>query len=170
MKRLIPIALFALALFLLAGIASADTVDGVTFTLVQADLSGSPGDILTWQYDVTNNSGEDMDIYANSISADLFNNGSGDASPFDYFGAGVLADGASLIGPLFAFDSDPSVPNSFNSGQFDLNVSLADATRIDLLANYSATITPGAVTPEPASLTLVATALAGLLALRRKLA
>lgn len=169
MKRLIPIALFVLALFLLAGAASANTVDGVTFTLVQADLSGSPGDILTWQYDVTNNSGGD--IFANSVGSDLFNSGSEDTSQFDFFGtSGVISTGGSLIGTLFSFDSDPSVPNSFNSGQFDLNVALADGSSIDLFANYSATITPGTPTPEPASITLVATALAGLLAFRRKLA
>lgn len=171
MKKFLPIAMLALATFLAASQAQADTVDGITFSLVNADLTGHPGDVLTWQYSVTNNSGGT--IYGNSIDAFAWSSGTGDPTPFDFFGAGI-ANGASLIGPLYSFDSDPAVANSFNSGIFDLSVLLADGvTTVDLHANYSATITPGSArVPEPSSWILLALSagFAGLLALRRALA
>ena len=35
---------------------TADTMDGVTFTVTNPNLSGSPGDKLIWNYTLTNNS------------------------------------------------------------------------------------------------------------------
>ena len=51
--------------------------------------------------------------------------GTPDASTFDVFG-GPLLNSVTLNGPLFAFVSDPMVPNSFNSGTFSLTVLLSD--------------------------------------------
>ncbi len=171
MRKLLPIAIFALALLLVAGRTKADPVnmaDGVTFALVQADLSGSAGDILTWQYDVTNDSGGT--IYGVAISSYGFTGGVGNGLVFDGFGAGI-ANGSSMKGTLFAFDSDPSVKSSFNSGIFDLNILLGDfVTTIDLDADYSATIKKsGSTVPEPASLMLLGSGIAALLLLRRRL-
>jgi hypothetical protein len=177
MKRLMPIAAFAFALLLCAGRAKADgcnpmsnTCDGVTFTLVQADLTGNPGDTLTWEYDVKNESGGT--ITANSINSSAFSSGGADSGPFDYFNFfSGIPDGTSLTGPLYEFMADQTVMSSFNSGVFDLNVSLQDSSTIDLFADYSATITPGAsAVPEPASGALVGLALTSLLLLRRLLA
>src|SRR5271168_2899383 len=114
MKRLIPIAAFAFALLLGTGRAKADgcnpmsnSCDGVTFTLVQANLTGNPGGTLTWEYDVTNNSGGT--IMANLIDASAFSDGSADVE-FDYFDffSGIM-DGTSLTGQLYEFMADPTV-------------------------------------------------------------
>jgi hypothetical protein len=154
MKKLMVSVFGVLALLACASVSRADTIDGVTFTLVSADLTGSPGSALTWQYDVTNNSGGT--ISANSINAGNFTAGTPDGSVFDYFNffAGI-ADGTSLVGPLYAFTADPGTPNSFNSGIFDLNVSLADGTVIDLSSNYSATISTAPVPESSVSLLLL---------------
>jgi hypothetical protein len=157
------LAIMVLCLGMFGGLqpAKADTVDGVSFTLVQADLNGSPGDTLTWQYNVVNNSG--FDIFANGVDSSIWSGGTGDASPFDFFApAGfVIPDKASLLGgTLFSFISDPGVTNSFNSGVFDLFVQLSDpnGTVLDLTANYTATITTSTPVPEPSFLALLTTA------------
>ncbi len=147
--------------------ASADMVPD--FKLVQPDLTGSPGDTLTWTYDVTNNSTTEF-IYGLYVNAGIFTGGIPDATVFDYFGAGI-APGASLTGPLYSFISDPSVLNSFNSGTFDLGILFDDGSTTDVYANYSATISPGvSAVPEPASWTLIGIQLAvfSILALRHR--
>jgi hypothetical protein len=157
MKKIISMLCCVFGLLLCASVSRADTLDGVTFTLVNANLSGNPGSVLTWQYDVTNNSGGT--ISANSISAGSWTAGTPDGTIFDYFNFFTgIADGASLVGPLFTFTADPLITNSFNSGTFDLNISLSDGTPIDLNDPYSATISPVATpVPEPpASLLLLA--------------
>ena len=158
MRKLIWIGMFAASLFLGAGSAMADSVD---FSLVQANLTGTQGSTLTWQYDVSNTSGQTIyDLYVN---ADVWQYGIPDASVFDAFGSGIVT-GTSLIGTLYSFTADPAVTNSFNSGTFDLTILLADGSTEDLFANYSATISPAAVvgTPEPSILFLL---LAGMSAL-----
>lgn len=143
--------------------AKADSADGVSFTLVQADLTGGPGSTLTWEYDVTNNSGGT--IYGLYVNSNSWQYGTPDASVFDGFGAGV-ADGSSLIGPLYSFTADPSVPGSFNSGSFDLGIYIDggsyDGSVIDLFSPYSATITP-----EPPPMILLLTGVLALVCLSK---
>jgi hypothetical protein len=147
MKKIISACCCIFALLLCASVSRADSLDGVTFTLVNADLTGNPGSVLTWQYDVANNSGGA--ISANSIAGGNFTSGMADSTIFDFFNLFTgIADGASLMGPLFSFTADPLITNSFNSGTFDLNISLSDGTPIDLNDPYSATISP-VVTPVP---------------------
>ena len=135
----------------LLGIVPLGWADPITFSLVQASQTGTPGSTLLWQYNVTNNSGGT--ILGLDVSADLFTGGTPDASVFDFFGSGI-ANGTSLAGNLFAFHSDPNVA-SFNQGFFDILVLLGDGTTTDLTANYSATISPTQAVPEPSTLLLV---------------
>lgn len=148
----------------------ADTVDGITFTLVNANLTGSPGDTLTWDYNVSNASG--VQILGLFVSGGIFSGGAPNALAFDGFGpSGTIDDGSSLQGALFSFASDPLVSSSFNSGKLDLTVLLFDTnfTVIDLFADYTGTISPVTTNvPEPGTLLLLASGLiAGLLVCRR---
>lgn len=154
--------LFCLGLLTVVRSAKADTVDGVSFTLVNADPTGSPGDPIMWQYNIMNNSG--FSIFANKVDTSGWSGGIGDGSPFDFFaGSGfVIADQSSLLGgTLYRFLSDPGVSSSFNSGVFDLFVQLSDpkSTVIDLSAHYTATITSSTNVPEPSTLMLLTSGL-----------
>jgi hypothetical protein len=169
-RNLLGTLLFCLGILAFEQPAKADTVDGVTFTLVNANPTGSPGDTLTWDYNVSNASG--FQILGLFVSGGIFSGGTPNALAFDGFGAsGTIDDGSSLQGVLFSFASDPSVSSSFNSGQFDLTVLLFDTNldTIDLFADYTGTISPAAMNvPEPSTLLLLASALlAGFLFCRR---
>jgi hypothetical protein len=172
LRTIFGILVGCLGLILFAGTAQADTesagTGSITFNLVKADLTGNPGSLLIWQYDVTNNSGEGIQgLYVNGGS---WLNGNPDSSVFDLFGGpgSKISDGNSLIGILFYFTADTLPPNSFNSGMFDLGVSLDDGKVVDLFAKYTATISPTTNVPEPGTLLLLASGLlAGFLTSRR---
>ncbi len=100
--------------------ASVSATAPITFTLLPPDLTGIPGSTVTFHYQVTNNSG--AIIYAAGINADRFTGDAPDASVFDAFGFAGIADGATLTGSLYSFQSDPAVASSFNSVIFDLLV------------------------------------------------
>jgi hypothetical protein len=163
--------LFCLGLLTVVQSAKANTIDGVSFTLVNSDLTGSTGDPIIWHYNIVNNSG--FSIFAKKVDSSQWSGGIGDGSPFDYFASSgfVIADQSSLLGgTLYRFLSDPGVSSSFNSGVFDLFVQLSDpkSTVIDLSAHYTATITSSTNVPEPSTLMLlIGGLLAGFLALRR---
>jgi hypothetical protein len=168
-RNLLGALLLCLGLLAFASPSVADTVDGITFTLVQADLSGHPGDTLSWEYNIVNASGSD--ILADHVDSSAWSGGSGDSSVFDFFlGSGfVIPTGSSLMGgTLYGFDSNPAVNMSFNSGQFDLFVDLTDGSQVDLSAKYTGTISPLAGVPEPASMSLLLSGLlVSVLALRK---
>jgi PEP-CTERM motif len=172
-RNLLGILLLCAGMLVVVPAAKADTVDGITFTVTNPDLSGSPGDTLTWDYSVANSSG--LEVIALDVNAPAgFTGGTPDASVFDLFGpTGIIADGSTFTGTLFSFISDPAVSNSTNTGFFDLTVLLLDSQGnfvnvIDLTDNYSATITSSAAVSEPGTLMLLGSGLlAGLLFLRR---
>jgi hypothetical protein len=145
-------------------LATAAMAGPVTFSLINANPTGTPGSTLTLEYQVTNNSG--APIFAAGLNAGAFVSGTADASVFDAFNFGPIADGATLTGPLFAFTADPGVPNSFNAGTFDLTVTDATFTNsTDLFADYTVTITSN--TPEPSTLGFTVLGV-GLLAWRKR--
>jgi len=163
--------LLCLGLLCLMQPAKADTMDDITFTLSSANLSGTPGSVLTWTYTLTDNN-TDPDV-AYILTTDVNSTGFDPATGMpdsSVFTPVFLTSGVG-DGTLFAFDSNPAVPNSFNSGSFILTVDLLDAgfntiSEIDLTESYTATI--GTV-PEPGAFTFLALGLACCLALSRKL-
>jgi hypothetical protein len=166
--------LSCLCFLLFAGSAKADTVDGVTFTVLNPDLTGQPGDTLKWMYTVNNLNPDHLQIALatiNVLPGFAVTDGKPCALAFDGLGStGTLDYGASWTdGILFAFTAaGPSVPNSFNSGKFDLTVYFSDFSSIDLLENYTAAITPAGNVPEPGSMSLLLSGLmVSFLALRK---
>jgi hypothetical protein len=161
-----------LGMLVFVGTANADTVPDVesagsgtiSFSLSEADLTGTPGSVLTWEYHVVNNSGEGMS--ALDVNAGSWTGGMPNAGAFDLFGGMDVPDGGSVSGVLYSFLSDPLVTISSNSGTFDLEVILDDGEIIDLFQGYTATIPPPSVA-EPSSLLLLVSAFLGLLALRK---
>jgi len=167
-RNLLGTLLFCLGILAFAQPVKADTVDGVTFTLVNANLTGHPGNTLTWDYNVSNASG--AQIVGLFVSGNIFDGGTANSLAFDGFGPlGTIDTGSSLQGVLFSFFSDPSVQSSSNSGRFDLSILLADGEQSDLFAHYTATISPVTTgVPEPGTLLLLASGLlAGFLVRRR---
>ena len=53
LRTLLGALLICLGLLTLMPAAQADTVDNITFALTPADLSGTPGSVLTWTYSLT---------------------------------------------------------------------------------------------------------------------
>jgi hypothetical protein len=176
-RILLGILLFCIGLLATVQGAKADTMDGVTFTVTNPNLSGSPGDALTWMYSLANNNPDGLDVlFVALITPSGFD--VSDGSPlntFDSFGGtDVVTNGANVVdGTLFSFQSFTTVPNSTNTGLFDLTLILQDSNGnpvglpFDLTEKYSATITSSTSIPEPGTLLLLACGLmAGFLFLR----
>ncbi len=111
-RNLLGAVLLCLGLLAFARPSMADTVDGITFTLVQANLTGHPGDTLTWEYNIINASGSD--ILGDHVDASVWSGGVGDAGVFDYFAASdfvIPSPGSLMGGTLYAFYSSPTREN-----------------------------------------------------------
>jgi hypothetical protein len=154
-------------------VTKADTMDGVTFTVTNPNQTGTPGQTLTWDYLVINNNPDGLDVFFVAVTAPS-GFGVNDGIPlntFDSFGGtDLVANGTSVSGTLFSFQSFPTMPNSTNTGLFDLTLILLGNAGdvIDLTDKYNAIIAPSAAVPEPGTLMLLGSGLlAGFLFLRR---
>lgn len=154
-----------------------------SFTLVpvSGDISGPPGSTIGWGYTLTNDTA--LWIQPMGVSADAFLNGTPNVL-FDFpavapgsfvtLNFSLVATGACSFPPcgLYSLTWDTTAPVGFvNSGSFivssdfysgDPNNGGTDlGPAPDASAAYSATVT-GSGTPEPSSLTLMVSGLAGL--------
>jgi len=150
--------------------------DSFTFGVlpVGGAISGPPGSTIGWGYTFTNQSATSW-LMLTAVSADVFLNGTPDASVFDF---PILAPGdtlsqaydpANFLG-LFQLTWDSTAPVGFtNSGLFVVSGEWWDGDPFaggQLLgtdqqsAAYSAAVTPVATVPEPATLTLLVIGLA----------
>src|SRR5271166_5521623 len=178
---LLVIALLSLSTFALA--------DDISLTLLplSGDIAGPPGSTVGWGYTITNNTA--LWIQAEAVSSDAFLNGTPNLI-FDFPtvapGSFVMLDfSLSVTGfcsfppcGLYSLTWDTTAPVGFvNSGTFivssdfysdDPNNGGTDlGPAPDASATYSATVT-GSGVPEPTSLLLMASGVAGLgLRLRR---
>ena len=157
--------------------------DSWTFTLVPMDgsISGPAGSTIGWGYTITNDSSTDWLVPSN-LSADLFQNGTGDGSYFDFpviapGGTATMAFDATAFTGLYGLTWDAGAPDGFtNTGTFILSAEFWDGDPFaggsflmdapDESAAYSATVTSSTNVPEPSATLLAAVGLAAV-ALRK---
>ena len=167
--------LFGLVVAVLCLCPSADA-DTWTLTLIPSSgsIAGPAGSTLGWGYTIANNSSNTLILMG--ISADSFLHATPNAFVFDFPIVGPNASVTTFYSPglagLYELTWDATAPVGFvNSGTFLLNADWCDAAGGCLaapgaMANYTATVSPAAAVPEPTTLVLLLTGIAGI-ALRR---
>ena len=152
-------------LLLAPGVALSDDYD---FTVIPADVAGTAGSTVGWNYSITNKSATDW-LMLTTLTAGTFDHG----TPIILFDYPIVAPDTtvsqtfdpSLLTGVYELTWDSTAPVGFvNSGVFDVRGEwwtgnpldpLADATfssvAPDKTAAYSATVTGAPVVPEPAT-------------------
>jgi hypothetical protein len=173
----------ALLLLLLSGIAQADPLT-FTFTLIPPDgaISGAPGSTVGWGYEIRNEDTENW-LVTTALAAGVFSQ----STPTVLFDFPILAPEAVWTVPydgiagLFSLTIDAGAPLGFvESGLFQLSAEFWDGDPLDpfsgasllgvgedVTAAYSVTVERPALVPEPATVVLFLSGLAGLGSIRR---
>jgi hypothetical protein len=155
----------AVAGSLLAGTTA--SADSLTITLTTPFQSGIVGTVDVFAFDATVTNDTAQTVYLNgddySVDAPL----TIDDSPFNDSYPLSLGPGDSYAGLLFNVDVPPGTPQGLYAGNFEIiGGGPTDDTDVAGAANFNVQITP-----EPSSLLLMASGLAGLAAtMRRRLA
>jgi hypothetical protein len=155
-------------------IAVTARADVLAVNFVNSDLSGAPGDVLTFSGTIEN-TGSDP-LYINGIGV----TGLGGIPPdnidyTDFIVEGPIdsIDGGGSFGPFDFFTV--TIPNPFSAGDLDGTVNFEGGSTTDdqeLLgsADFGVQVTEGspATVPEPASIWLLVTAAAAAMGVRRR--
>ncbi len=162
MKRLryARVLFLALACLLLAG--SAATADSLSIDLLAPYQTGVPGDVVVFDATVTNN--PDATVYLNGDFTYVDSPLILDDSPYFNDYPLTLAPGEPYTGVLFNVDIPLGTPAGLYTGYFQITGG-TDSSSEDVLG--TADFDVATMAPEPSSLLLILTGIAGLTATRR---
>lgn len=178
--------LLMILVVLWAAVAPGASADTFAFSVLPSSgaISGAPGSTIGWGYSITNQSATNW-LVMTGVSADVFSFGVPNAFVFDFPILAPLTTVTLVYDPvnglgLFEFTWDPNAPIGFtNTGLFTVSGEFWDADPflggnfvslgVDQSAAYSATVTQPAGTPvpEPSTLLLMVSGIAGLVWRRR---
>lgn len=142
----------------------------LTFTLNNANQTATPGDTVTFQATVAANAGNTADLYLNGLSGNSDSTLAVDETDFLNNFPFTLSAGDTLTGDIFTVTLPlGAVSGAIYTGSVSLQGG-ADGSAQDILgsADFSVNVlaVSGAQVPEPCSIFLLGTGLAGLAASR----
>jgi hypothetical protein len=152
MKRLYPLLLFMAALACMPAKA-----DSLTISLDSSTLSGSPGSEVEFFGTLTNNTGADLFLNADSFNLAGFDPSAIDDSPFFTNAPLFLAPGANTgdIGLFNITIPDPFATNSYPGSFQILGGATEDDQTVIGTADFVVNVQPVSAVPEPSSLSML---------------
>jgi hypothetical protein len=160
MKRFRSLLAPSLAIACLLAAGTTAKADSLSIVLDEAYQSGLPGDTIAFDATVTNTSSATENLNGDQFvfsSSDL----TGDDSPFDNTSVWPLTLGAgdSVSGLLFNVDISPDAALGLDTGTFDILGGHYSTNEQFVIGSADFTVN---VTPEPSSLWLLLSGMAGL--------